>query len=306
MEQDEAIRAAMFAWLEEQVAMHTDVLPSRILREGFPWDARRIPVSHPAGRGIWKPAGLDLPLSLLTSERGPYDDHFRENLLEYRYQGTNPQASDNRAVRLAMQRSTPLLYLHGVGQGWYYVTWPVYVVDDDPAGLRFHVQADPAGLLEGHSPTGSLDGASPSSDSARRAYGTAQIRTRLHQRGFRQRVLDAYRSRCAMCNLGHRELLDAAHIVADRHDDGDPVVSNGLSLCKIHHAAFDAHVIGVEPDDRYRIAVREDVLREVDGPMLKHGIQELDGRRLIVPARVRSRPDPERLQVQWERFQAAG
>ena len=37
----------------------------------------------------------------------------------------------------------------------------------------------------------------------------------------------------------------AAHIVADKDEQfGQPVVSNGIPLSKIHHAAFDAHLIG--------------------------------------------------------------
>jgi putative restriction endonuclease len=28
---------------------------------------------------------------------------------------------------------------------------------------------------------------------------------------------------------------------------GQPVISNGLPLTKIHHAAFDAHLIGIDP-----------------------------------------------------------
>jgi len=35
------------------------------------------------------------------------------------------------------------------------------------------------------------------------------------------------------------ELLDAAHITPDTHPEGEPIVSNGLSLCKLHQAAFD-------------------------------------------------------------------
>jgi hypothetical protein len=35
------------------------------------------------------------------------------------------------------------------------------------------------------------------------------------------------------------ELLDAAHILPDGHPKGEPVVPNGLALCKLHHAAFD-------------------------------------------------------------------
>ena len=58
---------------------------------------------------------------------------------------------------------------------------------------------------------------------------------------------------------------------ADRDPEGEPKVSNGLALCKLHHAAFDCHIIGVNPD--YRVEVRVDVLEEIDGPMLEHGLQ---------------------------------
>jgi putative restriction endonuclease len=73
----------------------------------------------------------------------------------------------------------------------------------------------------------------------RRSYLTATIQTRVHQRSFRERVLLAYQNHCALCNLKHVELLDAAYIIADKEDIGDPIIQNGLALCKIHHAAFD-------------------------------------------------------------------
>lgn len=54
-----------------------------------------------------------------------------------------------------------------------------------------------------------------SEDEARRKYITSSVRNRLHQRGFRERVLSAYKEQCALCRLRHRELLDAAHIIPD-------------------------------------------------------------------------------------------
>ena len=104
----------------------------------------------------------------------------------------------------------------------------------------------------------------------RRRYVTRLVRQRLHQQAFRKRVLDAYREHCAICRLRHQELLEAAHIVADRDPEGEPKVSNGLALCKLHHAAFDCDIIGVRPD--YVVEIREDVLEEIDGPMLQHGL----------------------------------
>ncbi|NMB19996.1 MAG: hypothetical protein GX979_03960, partial [Firmicutes bacterium] len=122
----------------------------------------------------------------------------------------------------------------------------------------------------------------------------------LHQRTFRTRVLKAYRSQCAFCRLRHAELLDAAHIIPDNHPQGEPVVSNGLSLCKIHHAAYDRHFIGVTPD--YQIVVRGDLLEEIDGPMLRHGIQEIHKKQLILPTKQVEQPDRDRLALRYEQF----
>jgi putative restriction endonuclease len=77
-----------------------------------------------------------------------------------------------------------------------------------------------------------------------------------------------------------------------------------LSLCKIHHAAYDQNFVGVRPD--LEIEVRRDVLDEVDGPMLLHGIQELAGARLSVPRSRSARPDPGRLEERYEEFRQAG
>jgi putative restriction endonuclease len=44
------------------------------------------------------------------------------------------------------------------------------------------------------------------------------------------------------------------------------VVPNGIPLSKIRHAAFDAHLIAIDPD--YRLHVSERLLIQKDGPML--------------------------------------
>lgn len=299
------MRTAMFLWLEQEVVVRGDVVPWKTLKQGFVLGGERIPALHPAGRGIWKPKELRTALSLVTGSESPYDDHFDGDRLAYSYQGMNPGSSDNCAVRRAMEESIPLAYFHAVERGWYFAVWPVYVVSDEPEKLRFWIQAEPGGTtIGGISISGSMEGAMITGEDPRRAYGTSQVKIRIHQRGFRERVLKAYKSRCAMCHLKHRELLDAAHIIPDS-EGGLPVVPNGLALCKIHHAAFDTRVIGVNPDG-YRIAVREDVLKEVDGPMLRHGIQELEGRRLWTPRSASKKPDPEGLARQWEKFRQAG
>jgi putative restriction endonuclease len=139
---------------------------------------------------------------------------------------------------------------------------------------------------------------------ARREYITTTFKRRLHQRAFRERVLLAYRSQCALCRLKHEELLDAAHIIPDTEPDGHPVVPNGLAFCKLHHAAYDHHFLTVTPD--FVIEVRRSILEEEDGPMLMHGLKEMHGKEIRVPRERTLHPDPARLEWRYKRFREAG
>jgi hypothetical protein len=56
----------------------------------------------------------------------------------------------------------------------------------------------------------------------------------------------------------------------------------------VHHVASDRGIIGIRPD--YVIEVREDVLKEEDGPMLKYGLQALHTIELLLPSRSADRP----------------
>jgi putative restriction endonuclease len=136
-----------------------------------------------------------------------------------------------------------------------------------------------------------------------RRYVERMTKARLHQRVFREQVLLAYTDSCTICRLRHPELLDAAHIIGDAEDDGDPVVPNGLAMCKIHHAAFDRHLLGVSPD--HKVSINRGLLEEIDGPMLKHGLQEMHGVTIHLPTKRTERPDRERLSRRFERFQAS-
>ena len=193
-----------------------------------------------------------------------------------------------------MQQQIPLIYFHGVVPGRYMASWPIFIVGDDPQALTFTVAVDDRQLA-----------VLPMSVDApeveiRRRYITRLVRQRLHQQAFRERVLAAYREHCAICRLRHQELLEAAHIVPDKDPEGEPRVTNGLALCKLHHAAFDAHIVGVRPD--YVVEVRLDVLNEIDGPMLKHGFQGFHGSPLLLPTRSAFRPDRQSLEARYALF----
>ena len=251
-------------------------------------------------QGIFKPRICELPLSIRTGVDGPYDDRASgEGRFHYAYRGTNPTHPDNAGLRELMQRRVPLVYFFGLVPGRYLAAWPVFVIGDDPGRLSFTVQLDDAAVLDlDEMPLPAIATHEPGSDERRR-YVTRELQVRLHQRSFRERVLRAYRTQCAICRLKHRALLDAAHIVGDK-EGGEPRVPNGLSLCKLHHAAFDKLFVGVRPDGI--IEVRRDILDEQDGPMLLHGLKRLHQTRIYRPRSRANQPDPELLEFRYARF----
>ena len=304
--EEHQIRLKAFEWLEEQTQLHGEVLSRDLLAKGFVFRNTRI---HMLGaQGIWKPRVFErIPLSITTVPNGPYADHFDydENVV-YSYRGSDPNHPDNVGLRLASKENTPLIYFFGVEKGRYLPFWPVYVTYDDPQRLRCHVDISARFIQTFRGAmTTEVENVEDVEPSLIRKYAVQMSKVRLHQTAFRERVISAYRCSCAMCNLKHRELLDAAHITPDKDETGEPVISNGLSLCKIHHTAYDKHILGISPD--YNIHVRRDILREIDGPMLRHGLQDLHGHKLqYLPARKVHQPDRDRLQQRFECFLNAG
>jgi putative restriction endonuclease len=298
-ELDRRVRMAAFEFLAALRRRVGDVMPRDVLIEGFAFEGRRVPLMS-AQQGIFKPAILDLPLSLTTvpvvpGKERPYDDEIGEDGIRYRYRGTDPNQRDNAGVRVVMLRQLPLIYFHGIVPGRYQAEWPAYVTYDDPASLTFTVLVDDRVVF-----ATSPDHVAEDSREGARRYITAIVQKRLHQRTFRQRVIAAYREHCAICRLRHQELLEAAHILPDGHPRGIPSIPNGIALCKLHHAAFDAHIIGVTPD--YQIEVREDVLVEKDGPMLLHGLQGFHGATLRTPRSELLKPNRDFLAERYELF----
>ena len=108
-------------------------------------------------------------------------------------------------------------------------------------------------LLEKHFPDslhqGILDDAGLRLDAGSTASGRKGRDPEL-----RQKVLMAYESRCCVCGydlrLGDRPAgLEAAHIMWHTHGGPDDV-PNGLSLCVLHHKAFDLGAFTVRGDGR--------------------------------------------------------
>lgn len=296
---DLRLRLALFDHIGRLQRDSGGVVTSEELNQGMVFEGERIPIWSQQ-RGIFRPKQLrksGVALTVQTSFKSPYDDRsdLSEDRFVYKYQGEDPDQWDNVALRLAKETGRPILYLVAVQPGVYQPVFPTYVVNDVPGRLSFMLMADTEGTIR--------VGPEALQMEPLKAYVTREVKTRLHQKRFRYLVLTAYQEQCAMCSLRQEKLLDAAHIIRDREEHGRPEVPNGLSLCRIHHRAYDVNIVGVDPD--YQIHVRDDVLNEIDGPMLKHGLQELHGGTIIAPRRKDDRPNQDYLAERFEEFQAA-
>ena len=301
-DEDANLRAAAFRHVRRLQEVH-DALTSEQLSEGFTYQGARYPLVNPQ-RGIFKPKEMRHLLSIRTvyprkHAKVWYDDQrdvHRQifegvDSVDYAFMGTDPHAADNRWLREAFVERVPVIYFLGISPGRYQAIVPAFVAGWDPRALKAQIAM------------GLPDENRLSQDVAERRYALRVVKQRLHQASFRDAVIAAYRGRCALSGLPEPMLLDAAHIIADSDERlGQPVVSNGIPLSKIHHAAFDAHLIGIDPDFKVHVAKR--LLLQNDGPMLE-ALKRLHRTDLHLPGRPKDYPDRDRLAQRFEAFSVA-
>lgn len=264
------------------------------LDRGFPFRGQRVPFLN-YQKGIYRARVQRGPaaLSIQTSAKSPYDDEILADGFLYAYRAGDIDQADNRALRAAHELQVPLVYFIGTWPGRYKPIFPCFVRSDDPVARMVLVAPGALrGPLEEPEPV-------PIEDPLERRYAVRETRVRLHQARFRGRVVPAYSSQCAICTLKELRLLDAAHILSDLAEGGEPTVQNGLSLCSIHHRAFDQNLVGVAPD--YTVHVSRRLLEDEDGPMLDllKAFHEVP---LQIPTRAADRPDRDRLDARFARF----
>jgi len=296
---DDDVRSACFAALDVLQAKWGADVPYEALRDGFNFRGRRVPFLNRA-YGIYRAAGAQRGAAALSVNSSPKQIRYRDEQTPdgvlYRYQGDGPENHFNRWLRNAHLLDVPIVSFVGTRPNWYRPIYPTYIERDEPEVLRV--------LLTFGKMRGPYDEREPVHipDEIERRYVVREVKQRIHQAQFRGVVLPAYRDRCAICRLREVRLLDAAHIVGDAEELGEPIVSNGLSLCSIHHRAFDEDLVGVAPDLRVHVSPR--LLEDEDGPMLDV-LKTFHGTAIEAPSSQVWRPDPERLAARFARFAGA-
>jgi putative restriction endonuclease len=304
--EDLAFRETMFAQLRARSLTCDGFTRSQLCEFGHNGRPVRLVGTQ---TGIWRVKEFsDAAISILTSyvpdgANRPYEDAIgSDGLLRYKWRGDDPRTADNVWLRRAMERHLPLIWFVGIDYAAgsksqvFVPRFPVWLVAEEVESQQFAV------AVEEDQRTIPI-GSSAEVIEITKRYNERVIMARHHQPLFRTAVIRAYERRCAVCRLPFTELLDAAHIKSDAQG-GSARVSNGMALCKIHHGAFDANIIGISPD--YVVHVRDSVLKTFDGPTLQHSIKEMDGERLrqLPQSRV-NRPDRDLLAERFEQFNQA-
>lgn len=300
---DEVIRAAAFSHIQHLAKAHGHI-SSDDLSAGFRYAGARVPFVNPQ-RGIFKPKQMKHLLSVRTvfprqGARVWYDDqrdvhrqiYLGQETVEYSFMGADPQAPENRWLQDAYMHRTPIIYFLGIAPGRYEAILPTFVVDCSAQDLAATLAFSNPSLMQSQLHPVNVE----------RRYALRTVQQRLHQAAFRAAVLGAYDGYCALSGIGESALLDAAHIVDDGNEIlGQPVVPNGIPLSKLHHAAFDASLLGVDP--HFRIHVSRKLLLQKGRDPLTDAVCALDQQQMRLPKRLKDRPDPDRLAVRFEQFQ---
>lgn len=286
-----AIREHAFRWLEEEFIGRGGYEIHRNVLSSYTYEGQRIPLLD-QGRGIRNPADFSATLSIMSGwKSNQYQDYESDDgWVTYSYRAG--EGGDNVKLVRACEQRDPIIYFRAVREGYYVPYFPIVIAENDPVARVVRFPLDQGLALLG-------DPAAYSED--QRSYAETIVKVRLHQPVFRARVLHAYQGACTVCDLRHSELLDAAHIAPDASQKGVAHVTNGLAMCKIHHAAYDRALMGITPD--FEVRVNAQLLDEVDGPMLQHGLQEMHGRPIRLPKNRSMRPARDLLANQFELFQ---
>ena len=284
---DDFLRLAALARVKELRDLWGDAIPESELARGFQFDGEPILLKGP--QGIFKPRQLsDGPLTLMSTLGSRYEDELLEeaNVLRYDY-APRTREHENVGLKNLMTAGKPVILLKQVKpkpRPEYMVVAPLFVegFDDRTRQFTLSTRAD----------------TSPRPDTQdalvvreiRRAYGETTVQTRLHQAYFRRDVLAVHRNRCCVCELTVRPLLQGAHIVPDSDAMGVPSVRNGLSLCAIHHGAFDRRILRIKPD--YRIHIDTKWVEPSDS-FGKVALADFDGEVIALPSAKEHWPSPD-------------
>ena len=305
-EREQRMRLAAFAHVK-RLSRANGGLTGVQLDTGFQFDGEYVPLVR-RGAGIGKVAAMPHLLSLRTAwlkSGSIYDDqafaHEQISLsdaeITYDFARGGPDHEANRHLYNAWELELPIIYFLAIAQGFYHAFMPVWIVDWRPDDGEYGQVRLAFGLPDGERPV----------EAAERRAGLAVAQRGLRRAHFGEQVVHAYRQRCAISGEGGgktaadrrraRRLLGVLDLNGSRVESRSP--SDGVLLTKLHRAAFEANLIGIDAD--YRVRASQRLLADVDDP-LTAALRDLDGVRIQVPNRPEHHPDRDLLDARFREF----
>ena len=279
----------------ELAQAYDDLVPLDRLREGFEHDGQRMSFGS-FYKGIHRSTAQRGPaaLTLTTSFKDPYADAFDTagGSFTYAYRAGALDQADNRALRAAFELQTPLVYFRALAPGQYWVVAPMFVTADDPAARMVVLEPglpvqdmQPGGLVSPPTcaPTRPARRATGCTSSASSSTSCAPTATAARS----ARCASASSSRPRTSSPTPRPRASPRWSTASRC--ARSTTSRSTATC----SASTPRASSTSPDR---------LLREIDGPMLRTGLQGFHGGSIAVPRRPQDRPDPHRLELRFERF----
>ena len=137
-----------------------------------------------------------------------------------------------------------------------------------------------------------------------RRYMVRESKIRLHQASFREMILNAYGRRCAITGMKEERLIEAAHIIPDAETSERQFVHNGIALSRIHHKAYDARLISIDPD--YKIHVSDRLKEGEVNEFMDVSFRKIEGMKLHLPRDAGLRPNRNYLARNFEKYELFG
>lgn len=119
-----------------------------------------------------------------------------------------------------------------------------------------------------------------------RPYEETTQKKLVRNKDFRRNILEAYNSKCAMCDVKAKSSLVAAHIYPV-HKCNDDSISNGICLCAIHDREYEAGNIFIKSDGTIINFISD------EGVTVNYS-------KISLPVNPENHPSPERLQQRLE------
>jgi putative restriction endonuclease len=312
----------MSSYLESVLARisgeHSSVLLWFLEHEGEvgprPWRRKGISVVPGVGipivaeRGIHKPSGWDDAVSITVTSSSAYRDGEPEDLGDgtwalpyFAHRGVEGRALDshwNRALAGNYAKRIPVgVFVHRSRSNYLNMGLAFVEGWDTETGV-FHLRG-PVRWSQG-AETWGLDASNTRDDALEAKEDTARelvlMRRRRGQTQFRDGLLRAYKSVCAVTGYDAVPSLEAAHILG-YSGVRSQAIQNGILLRADLHLLFDKYLMSVDPKEkRIRLA----------SALLSTKYSDLDGVELQLPAQSCDRPDERRLAVHWGVFCETG